>query len=394
MKKILIIILVLFIGMYMFYYMNKKEDNNIINNFEEDRYVFISYIDYSYLKGKDEKILKEEINKMVLNIKENNFNGIILQVRAFSDAIYYSKIFSPSLYIVNNENDKLKLDMLDYFIKLSHENNIKLIAWINPYRIRSNNDISSISDNNIVNKYLNTSSVEIKNGIYFNPAKDEVLDLIIKGVLEIVKNYDVDGILYDDYFYPSKTCDLNDYKLYKLNGGLKSLEDFRRDNINKLIRKTYEKIKEVNSDVLFGISPSGNMNNNYNAEYLDINYLIENKIVDFIMPQIYYGFDNTNLPFVNTVNSWSNLVKDTNIKFYVALALYKSGLEDKYAKVGINEWINNNDIISKQIIVSRNTYNYEGFSIFRYDYLFNSKKDNKQLLDEVFYVKKLLKNKF
>lgn len=394
MKKILIIILVLFIGMYMFYYMNKKEDNNIINNFEEDRYVFISYIDYSYLKGKDENILKEEINKMVLNIKENNFNGIILQVRAFSDVIYYSKIFSPSLYIVNNENDKLKLDMLDYFIKLSHENNIKLIAWINPYRIRSNNDISSISGNNIVNKYLNTSSVEIKNGIYFNPAKDEVLDLIIKGVLEIVKNYDVDGILYDDYFYPSKTCDLNDYKLYKINGGLKSLEDFRRDNINKLIRKTYEKIKEVNSDVLFGISPSGNMNNNYNAEYLDINYLIENKIVDFIMPQIYYGFDNTNLPFVNTVNSWSNLVKDTNIKFYVALALYKSGLEDKYAKTGINEWINNNDIISKQIIVSRNTYNYEGFSIFRYDYLFNSKKDNKQLLDEVFYVKKLLKNKF
>lgn len=394
MKKILIITLVLLVGMYMFYNMNKKEDNNITNNFEEDRYVFISYIDYSYLKGKDENILKEEINKMVLNIKENNFNGIILQVRAFSDAIYYSKIFSPSLYIVNNENDKLKLDMLDYFIKLSHENNIKLIAWINPYRIRSNNDISSISGNNIVNKYLNTSSVEIKNGIYFNPAKDEVLDLIIKGVLEIVKNYDVDGILYDDYFYPSKTCDLKDYELYKTQGGTNSLEDFRRDNINKLIRKTYENIKEVNSDVLFGISPSGNMNNNYNAEYLDINYLIENKIVDFIMPQIYYGFDNTNLPFVDTVNSWSNLVKDTNIKFYVALALYKSGLEDKYAKTGINEWINNNDIISKQIIVSRNTYNYEGFSIFRYDYLFNSKKDNKQLLDEVFYVKKLLKNKF
>ena len=378
MKKILIIILVLFIGMYMFYYMNKKED----------------YDDVELHLFGDENILKEEINKMVLNIKENNFNGIILQVRAFSDAIYYSKIFSPSLHIVNNENDKLKLDMLDYFIKLSHENNIKLIAWINPYRIRSNNDISSISGNNIVNKYLNTSSVEIKNGIYFNPAKDEVLDLIIKGVLEIVKNYDVDGILYDDYFYPSKTCDLKDYELYKTQGGTKSLEDFRRDNINKLITKTYEKIKEIKKDVLFGISPSGNMNNNYNDEYLDINYLIENKIIDFIMPQIYYGFDNTNLPFVNTVNSWSNLVKDTNIKFYVALALYKSGLEDKYAKTGINEWINNNDIISKQIIVSRNTYNYEGFSIFRYDYLFNSKKDNKQLLDEVFYVKKLLKNKF
>ena len=206
MKKILIIILVLFIGMYMFYNMNKKEDNNITNNFEEDRYMFISYIDYSYLKGKDENSLKEEIDKIVLNIKNSNFNGIILQVRAFSYAIYNSKIYSPSLKIVNNEDDKLNLDLLDYFIKKSHENNIKLIAWINPYRIRSNNDISSISENNVVYKYLNTSNVEIKEGIYFNPAKDEVLDLIVNGVLEIVENYNVDGILYDDYFYPSATC--------------------------------------------------------------------------------------------------------------------------------------------------------------------------------------------
>ena len=77
MKKILIITLVLLVGMYMFYNMNKKEDNNITNNFEEDRYMFISYIDYSYLKGKDEKGLKEEIDKIVLNIKNSNFNGII-----------------------------------------------------------------------------------------------------------------------------------------------------------------------------------------------------------------------------------------------------------------------------------------------------------------------------
>lgn len=391
MKKILIITLVLLVGMYMFYNMNKKEDNNITNNFEEDRYMFISYIDYSYLKGKDENILKEEIDKIVLNIKNSNFNGIILQVRAFSDAIYNSKIYSPSLKIVNNEDDKLNLDLLDYFIKKSHENNIKLIAWINPYRIRSNNDISSISENNVVYKYLNTSNVEIKEGIYFNPASDEVLDLIVNGVLEIVENYNVDGILYDDYFYPSKTCDLKDYELYKTQGGTKSLEDFRRDNINKLITKTYEKIKEIKKDVLFGISPSGNMNNNYNDEYLDINYLIENKIIDFIMPQIYYGFDNTSLPFTSTVNSWSSLVKDTSIRFYVALALYKAGLEDRYAKDGISEWINNSDIITKQIIVSRNTYNYKGFSLFRYDYFFNDEKNNKQLVDEVFYVKNLLK---
>ena len=396
MKKILIIILVFLGCCFIFYSINQDEDkydNNVnTNKMKEDRYMFISYIDYTYFKGKEQIDLKNEIDKMVTNLKENDFNGIILQVRAFSDAIYDSKIFSPSLKIVDDENDKLNLDILDYFIKKSHENNIKLIAWINPYRIRNTKDLTSISENNIVYKSLNTTNIEINdNGIYFNPASEEVLNLILEGVEEVVKNYDIDGILYDDYFYPSKTIDLDNYNLYKENGGKKTLDEFRRNNINRLISTTYEKIKSIKNDVLFGISPSGNINNNYNDEYLDINYCIENNLIDFIMPQIYYGFNNESMPFKNTVDTWSNLVKDTNINFYVALALYKSGTKDTYAKSGNNEWIENSDIITKQIVVSRNSYNYKGFSIFRYDYFFNNDRNNKQLTDEVFYIKELLK---
>lgn len=396
MKKILIIILVFLGCCFIFYSINQDEDkydNNVnTNKMKEDRYMFISYIDYSYFKGKEQIDLKNEIDKMVTNLKENDFNGIILQVRAFSDAIYDSKIFSPSLKIVDDENNKLNLDILDYFIKKSHENNIKLIAWINPYRIRNTKDLTSISENNVVYKYLNTTNIEINDdGIYFNPASEEVLNLILEGVEEVVKNYDVDGILYDDYFYPSKTIDLDNYNLYKENGGKKTLDEFRRNNINRLISTTYEKIKSIKNDVLFGISPSGNINNNYNDEYLDINYCIENNLIDFIMPQIYYGFNNESMPFKNTVDTWSNLVKDTNINFYVALALYKSGTKDTYAKSGNNEWIENSDIIAKQIVVSRNSYNYKGFSIFRYNYFFNNDRNNKQLTDEVFYIKELLK---
>lgn len=396
MKKILIIILVFLGCCFIFYSINQDEDkydNSVnTNKMKEDRYMFISYIDYSYFKGKEQIDLKNEIDKMVTNLKENDFNGIILQVRAFSDAIYDSKIFSPSLKIVDDENDKLNLDILDYFIKKSHENNIKLIAWINPYRIRNTKDLTSISENNVVYKYLNTTNIEINdNGIYFNPASEEVLNLILEGVEEVVKNYDIDGILYDDYFYPSKTIDLDNYNLYKENGGKKTLDEFRRNNINRLISTTYEKIKSIKNDVLFGISPSGNINNNYNDEYLDINYCIENNLIDFIMPQIYYGFNNESMPFKNTIDTWSNLVKDTNINFYVALALYKSGTKDTYAKSGNNEWIENSDIITKQIVVSRNSYNYKGFSIFRYNYFFNNDRNNKQLTDEVFYIKELLK---
>ena len=109
------------------------------------------------------------------------------------------------------------------------------------------------------------------------------------------------------------------------------------------------------------------------------------------MPQIYYGFNNESMPFKNTIDTWSNLVKDTNINFYVALALYKSGTKDTYVKSGNNEWIENSDIITKQIVVSRNSYNYKGFSIFRYNYFFNNDRNNKQLTDEVFYIKELLK---
>lgn len=396
MKKILIIILVFLGCCFIFYSINQDEDkygNSVnTNKMKEDRYMFISYIDYSYFKGKEQIDLKNEIDKMVTNLKENDFNGIILQVRAFSDAIYDSKIFSPSLKIVDDENNKLNLDILDYFIKKSHENNIKLIAWINPYRIRNTKDLTSISENNVVYKYLNTTNIEINDdGIYFNPASEEVLNLILEGVEEVVKNYDIDGILYDDYFYPSKTIDLDNYNLYKENGGKKTLDEFRRNNINRLISTTYEKIKSIKNDVLFGISPSGNINNNYNDEYLDINYCIENNLIDFIMPQIYYGFNNESMPFKNTIDTWSNLVKDTNINFYVALALYKSGTKDTYAKSGNNEWIENSDIIDKQIVVSRNSYNYKGFSIFRYDYFFNNDRNNKQLTDEVFYIKELLK---
>src|SRR5699024_5736635 len=118
---------------------------------------------------------------------------------------YYSSIFPSSRCVVNTEGDPLSFDILKYFIKKAHQRSLELHAWINPYRISNDTDTSLISKNNPAYSMLNTSSVEIidSKGIYYNPASSKVESLILEGIYEIISNYDVDGIHFDDYFYPS-----------------------------------------------------------------------------------------------------------------------------------------------------------------------------------------------
>ena len=351
MKKIKLFIIFLFLlGGCFFLYQNSKKEVPVLkeNEYSEISSIFISYIDYANLKNKSVTEKQEIINEMVNNVSSLGFNEILLQVRPFADAIYKSKIFKPSTTITNSEDDILDLDILDYFINKAHQKNIKIEAWINPYRVRSTNDLNSISTSSKIYE-LDKNDIEISdNGIYLNPASDDVLSLILSGVEELVKNYDIDGILYDDYFYPSKTIDLNNYNEYKKNNDI-TLEEYRINNINKLIKETYKKIKEINPKVLFGISPSGNIENNLNEEYLDIEYLLsDGKYLDYVMPQLYYGFFNQNKPFQETITTWDNLIKKNNVSLIPVLSLYKSGKKDNYAGSGSNEWIENDDIIKKQ----------------------------------------------
>ena len=262
---------------------------------------------------------------------------------------------------------------------------MELHAWVNPYRIRSTTDISSISTDNPAYQYLNTNHVKVIEdvGIFYNPASEEVRDLVISGIEELVKNYDIDGVHFDDYFYPDDTIDLENYQEYLDAGGTLSLSDYRLNNVSLLIKGVYDKIKSIKEEVVFGISPEGNINNNYDSNYIDTKKILsEEGYVDYIMPQIYFGFLNEVMPFMETVNMWNSLITVDTIKLIPALAFYKVGTTDAYAKGGNNEWIENNDIIKKQILISRNVSNYGGFSLFRYDYLFNEEYLNDYLKKE------------
>lgn len=386
MKKYLIIILIFILGLFLLFGKKSKE----VEKMEEKRFIFISYIELAkYLKDKEETVMKNTIDDMINQCKYFGFTDIILQVRSFSDAIYYSDIFPSSITIVAKEGDKLPFDVLDYFIKISHKNNIRLHAWINPYRIRSNLSKEEIKDNNPAFKYLNTNKVE-KNakGIFYNPADEEVRKLILSGVDEILDNYDIDGIHYDDYFYPSDTIDLENYNEAKKDNQDLTLQQFRLENTTKLIKETYERVKKKNKNILFGISPEGNITNNYEVNYIDTKkFASEEGYVDYLMPQIYFGFFNSVKPFYQTVKEWNSYITTDKVKLIPALAFYKVGCEDLYAKDGQYEWVESNNIIAREVLTSRPLSNYQGFAIFRYDSILS---DN--LTDQAFKEKENLKN--
>lgn len=389
MKKIKYLAVIVITAFSMFY-LNK---NQKIDNFSnESRGVFISYIEYlDYFQGKTNNEIKKEIDNIIKQIKNKYLNCIYLQVRPFSDSIYKSTIFPFSHTISGTQGENIDLDILEYFIQKAHQYNIKVHAWINPYRISNNSDISFLSKDNPAYKWLDTNQVKVikEKGIYYNPASSEVKELIINGIVEIVENYEIDGILFDDYFYPDETIDLDNYKLIENNI---SLSDFRFSQVNELIHSVYKKIKELNQNILFGISPDGNIANNYDKHYIDVKkWLQEADYIDYIMPQIYYGFFHQTKPFIETINEWNNLIKN-NTKLRPALALYKSGEYDQYAISGEREWIENDNIIQKQIQVSRNISSYDGFSFFRYDFLVNNEK-NVNLQNEIINFSKLFKAK-
>lgn len=382
MKKILVILLLSIVLIS-----NIKLDRTSIKQ-EETRAIFVSYIELNkYIKGNDYEISKSNIRRIIKNIKKLKCNTIILQVRSASDAIYKSDIFPMSLNIVNTEYDDY-YDVLDYFIKESHKSNVKVIAWINPYRIRTTCDKTTITEKNPAYKYLDTDIVYINNGIYYNPSKQETEDLIVNGVEEVLK-YNVDGILFDDYFYPDNNIDKKDYEEYIKNNEFIEEQDYRLNIVNKMIKRVYKACQ--NKNIKFGISPDGNIDNNYNKNYADVkSWLKSNEYIDFIMPQIYYGFYNSTRDYIKVTKEWESLIENKDIELYIALAFYKVGTEDKYAKSGFNEWVDNDNIIMREVILSRNLKNYKGFSLFRYENIFNEEIYTKTSIKELENLKKIL----
>lgn len=355
----------------------------------EYRAVWISYLELEgILKNQSKSSFRASVRDMYDNAVDLGLNTVIVQVRPFGDAIYESDYFPWSYICTGTEGEDPGYDPLDILIEEAHDRGLEFEAWVNPYRIRSSGSGKALSSDNPARDWQDGTDyvVSYGGGLYYNPGRAKVRKLIIGGVEELVKNYDVDGIHFDDYFYPSpdESFDEEAYDDYRDDGGDLSLGDWRRENVNILIKDVYSAVKAIDSSVRFGVSPQGNTANNYNSQYIDVDkWLSSRGYVDYICPQIYFGFDNASLPFEDTVSLWNKKIRASGIDLYVGLAAYKVGKEDTWAgSSGKNEWKNAGDILARQVEAAREYGKYEGFSLFSYRSLFAPESGVKALVKE------------
>ena len=348
-------------------------------NFREQKGFWITYLEYgSILKNKSESSFRKSIGGYFDSISDLGFNTVYVQVRAFGDAYYNSDLYPSGEQFDGTIGTSNDFDALQVMIDCAHERGLSIHAWINPMRLMYTSQLEAIDNSYPIKKWYNSDKYKgtyiVKSGDrwYLNPAYSEVTDLIASGITEIAANYDVDGIQIDDYFYPTTDASF-DKSAYTVSGTDLSLSDWRIANVNRMVKKLYQAAHNANSTIVFGISPQGSVDNNYNQLYADVKTWCKNSgYCDYILPQVYFGFDNVALPYADVISLWSSMVKSDDVKLVIGLAAYKIGAEDTYAgKGGKNEWLNNNDIISRQMTLAETLGNYGGVAIYRYDSLFN-----------------------
>jgi uncharacterized lipoprotein YddW (UPF0748 family) len=333
--------------------------------------VFITYYELSnFTKGNDENAFVSTIKDTFSNLKSKGFNRVSVQVRPCADAFYNSEYYPVSEYFQGEQGSELIYDPLEIMCEKAHAVGLSVEAWINPYRVSQDNNTDKMSKDNFALKLKDTEGlILLDSGIYFNPADEKVIKLITDGAAEIAEKYPVDSICFDDYFYPTKdkSIDKKYYKSYKKKGGKLKLSDWRRDNVSRMVKSVYNAVKEKNPAVTFGISPACSIENNYSVLYADVEkWVTESGYVDYICPQVYFGFKNETQPFMKSVKRWYRLA---DCDLMIALPLYKAGKSDKYAGSGKDEFLKNDDIVSRQVTYISKLKGIKGFYVFSYSSL-------------------------
>lgn len=343
-------------------------------------------IDYPSKTTPDPSILKSEAIKILDHAEFMGLNAVFLQVRPTSDAIYPSSYFPWSRYLTGEQGLKPNddFDPLGFWIEEAHKRGIELHAWINPYRItrktakEPSHDFASLSPTHPARLNPKWVVKHSDGNLYFDPGIPEVRKLIIDSALEIIESYDIDGIHFDDYFYPGK--DFNDKSSYEKYGkSYEDIHDWRRENVNLLIGDLSKAIKDTGKDVSFGISPFGIWANkatnelgsdtrgmqSYYDQYADTRKWVKEGMIDYIAPQLYWniGFDVAD--YSKLLDWWVDVVNGTEVDLYIGQGVYKAGnLDPSSPWYGVSE-------IGRQLKLNQEYPEVKGSIYFNYKSLAN-----------------------
>ena len=368
---------------------NQSSENNPALSFKA---LWISYYELPFW-GSNENQAKQKFLDMMQNVKKQGYTAVFCHVRANADAFYPSKYFPFAMQLTGKAGVNPGYDPLKIMIWAAKRCNLKFHAWINPYRVsNTTTNPNELANGHIAAKWLTDGSnraIVSGNGIYFNPASTDVQRLILYGIREILANYEVDGIHFDDYFYPEQVSDDFDKKQYEkyLSSTKKPLPlaDWRRANVNALVSAVHRLCRSKKT--VFGISPAANMSldnshNNYNRLYADIAlWMRDEGYIDYILPQLYFGYNHPvrKSQYGYLLNVWATLPRHKNLKLYIGLGAYRmnENVDDKA------EWHNENDLMARQAIDAKKI-GADGIAVFSYTASMSKNKHNSLQIKNMF----------
>lgn len=276
---------------------------------------------------------KNEMVKYLDVLQKNNFNAVYFQVRTMSDAFYKSSYEPWSSYLTGTRGKDPGWDPLAFVVEECHKRGMECHAWVNPYRFSTGSNWSTAQDQALksAGMLLAYTKSDGKTTTILNPGLESVRKRIVDVCKEIISNYDVDGLVFDDYFYPEDipvTSSAGDYDLWQKSGASMTFGDWRRNNVNQMVADVYNMVQQQKPYVRFGISPAGAACTSaavaakhgidrcpvasdwqYDGIFSDPVAWLEAGTIDYISPQLYWKTNHKTNPFGPMTKWWSYVAK-------------------------------------------------------------------------------------
>ena len=352
-------------------------------NPDQFRAVWVSTVyrlDYPSRAATDPAVLKADADEILRTCADLGMTAVILQVRPAADALYPSSYYPWSADLTGRQGQAPAdgFDPLAYWVEEAHKLGLELHAWINPFRVTKGgqSEYDSLTADHPARVHPDWV-VEYDGKYYFDPGLPQVREYIIQSAEELARNYSIDGIHLDDYFYPgSGFADGETYALY--GRGFSSVGDWRRDNVNQLVQELGERLHAVDPDLSYGISPSGVWADSsslpqgsattggyesYYATYADSRKWVKEGWIDYICPQVYWYIGHSSMDYETIVRWWADVVKGTGVSLYIGMADYQAGNTDPSSPwYGV-------EAIRRQLTLNETIGQVDGEAHFRYQFL-------------------------
>ncbi len=333
---------------------------------------WFSYVEYrDTCQSMNEEQFTAFVDDVIYNIKDLGLNTLYVHAVAFTDALYNSAIYPRSRFMEDTSFDPLQI-----FVTKAHENDIHIEAWINPMRSFAVGEEDMYPEDSQILQWIQENNERVRivnNRYYLNPAYPETRQLILSVVQELIDSYDVDGIHMDDYFYPSGTDQRFDAYIYKQaqkeNEEL-SLAQFRINNVNTMVYEIYQTVKQKSPDLWYGISPGGNLQNDIELMYANPSDWVAQGTVDYLEPQIYWGFEHPTKPYEETLQEWLQITQGSRVILMPGVAAYNVGYRfSALQEPADTEWIDNEALLGQQTAMAK-VYGSAGVIYYNYSSLF------------------------